>query len=125
MAVKAVEMVRKIRDQLYEEMKDLSLEEQKEMVERESEALQKWLRKKHWPRKDKTIAKSLPPKKVRGKGSIDAVQMVRKIRDKHYQQLKDLSIEEQLDFYRKESQKFQAWMQKETKRKPRSAAKTK
>ena len=43
MAVKAVEMVRKIRDQLYEEMKDLSLEEQKELVERESRALQRML----------------------------------------------------------------------------------
>jgi CRISPR/Cas system type I-B associated protein Csh2 (Cas7 group RAMP superfamily) len=57
-SVKAVEMVRKIRDQLYEEMKDLSLQEQKEMVERESRSLQKWLGEKHLPKKPRGAAKT-------------------------------------------------------------------
>ncbi|OGP59088.1 MAG: hypothetical protein A2V67_08050 [Deltaproteobacteria bacterium RBG_13_61_14] len=46
MSVKAVEMVRKIRDQIYEEIKDLSVEEQMEFYRKGSEELQKLLKKK-------------------------------------------------------------------------------
>jgi hypothetical protein len=45
MGVKAVAIVRKIRDQLYEETKNLSLEEQKLLVEKESRELQEELKK--------------------------------------------------------------------------------
>lgn len=40
MSVKAVEMVRKIRDRHYKETKDLSLEEQKALIKEKSERLQ-------------------------------------------------------------------------------------
>jgi len=45
MGVKAVAIVRKIRDQLYEETKNLSLEDQKALVERGSRELQEKLKK--------------------------------------------------------------------------------
>jgi len=51
MSVKAVEMVRKIRDQIYEEIKDLSVEEQMEFYRKGSEELQKLLKKKGWLKK--------------------------------------------------------------------------
>lgn len=40
MSVKAVEMVRKIRDQHYQKTKDLSVEEQKALIKEKSERLQ-------------------------------------------------------------------------------------
>lgn len=40
MSVKAVEMVRKIRDRHYEETKDLTVEEQKALIKQKSERLQ-------------------------------------------------------------------------------------
>jgi len=43
MAIKAVEMVRKIRDTHYEQTKDLSYEEQMRLVKKGSEALRKSL----------------------------------------------------------------------------------
>jgi hypothetical protein len=56
--------------------------------------------------------------------SVKAVEMVRKIRDRHYQILKDLSIAEQIEFYRKKSQELQAWLKKkETAKKPRQVLK--
>jgi len=44
MSVKAVEMVRKIRNQHYEETKDLSLTEQIKFVKKKSEKLQRKLK---------------------------------------------------------------------------------
>ena len=44
MAVKTVEMVRKIRDRHYEETKDLTVEEQIEAVKKKSEKLQEALK---------------------------------------------------------------------------------
>lgn len=44
MSVKAVEMVRKIRDQHYEETKGLSVAEQIKFVKRKSEKLQRKLK---------------------------------------------------------------------------------
>ena len=41
MAVKAVDLVRLIRDKLYEKTKDLSVEEQIEYIRREARELQK------------------------------------------------------------------------------------
>ena len=41
MAMKAVEMVRKIRDKQFEETKELSVEEQIEFIRKKSEELQK------------------------------------------------------------------------------------
>jgi len=40
MSVKAVEMVRKIRDKHYKETKDLPVEEQKALIKKKSERLQ-------------------------------------------------------------------------------------
>ncbi len=40
MSVKAVEMVRQIRDRHYQETKDLSVEEQKALIKEKSERLQ-------------------------------------------------------------------------------------
>jgi hypothetical protein len=45
MVVKAVEIVRKIRDKHYEHTKDLSLEEQIKIIKRKSEELQKGLKR--------------------------------------------------------------------------------
>lgn len=45
MVVKAVEMVRKIRDKHYRQTKDLSLEEQIKIITRKSEELQKGLKR--------------------------------------------------------------------------------
>lgn len=55
---------------------------------------------------------------------VKAVEMVRKIRDQHYRILKDLSIEEQIEFYRKKSQELRAWLkQKEKSKKARHGSK--
>ena len=40
--------------------------------------------------------------------SIKAVNMVRKIRDRHYQETKDLSLEKQKEFIKAKSEKLQA-----------------
>lgn len=40
------------------------------------------------------------------KNEIKAVELVRRIRDEHYEQLKDKSPEEQLDFYRKQAEEL-------------------
>ena len=45
MAVKAIELVRKIRDSQYEETKSLSMLEQIKFIKRKAEALQKQLKK--------------------------------------------------------------------------------
>lgn len=39
--------------------------------------------------------------------AVKAVAMVRKIRDKHYEQTKDLSVEDQIKFIRDKSRKLQ------------------
>lgn len=39
--------------------------------------------------------------------AVKAVAMVRKIRDKHYEQTKTLSVEEQIKFIRDKSRKLQ------------------
>ena len=54
MAVKAVEMVRKIRDQHYKQTKDLSVEEQIKIIQKKSEELQKRLKAIKRPTADKT-----------------------------------------------------------------------
>ena len=40
--------------------------------------------------------------------SVDAVEMVRKIRDKHYKEIKDLPVEEQKALIKKKSERLQA-----------------
>ena len=40
------------------------------------------------------------------KKTFDAVQMVRRIRDAHYEQLKDKTVKEQLAFYQSQSQEL-------------------
>ncbi len=55
MAVKAVEMVRKIRDKQYEETKGLSVDEQIEFVKRKSEVLKKELKKVRRSTADNTV----------------------------------------------------------------------
>jgi hypothetical protein len=40
--------------------------------------------------------------------TIEAVEMVRRIRDAHYEQLRDKSQEEQIAFYRAKARSFQA-----------------
>lgn len=47
MAVKSVELIRKIRDKHYEETKGLSVEEQIKFIRRKSKDLQKRLKKRH------------------------------------------------------------------------------
>ena len=37
------------------------------------------------------------------KKAFDAIEMVRRIRDEHHEQLKDRTVEERLAFYRRES----------------------
>lgn len=49
MVVKAVEMVRKIRDKHYDETKDLSVDEQIKIIKANSEELQKTLKKEQCP----------------------------------------------------------------------------
>lgn len=44
------------------------------------------------------------------KNKVDAVQMVRQIRDAHYDQLKDKSVEDRLEFYRRRSRELRAEM---------------
>ena len=41
------------------------------------------------------------------KKAFDAVEMVRRIRDAHYEQTKDMTPEERLTFYRERGQKAQ------------------
>lgn len=48
--------------------------------------------------------------------SFDAVAMVRKIRDAHYEHLKDKSVEERLAFYRKKSSALRADLEKQQER---------
>lgn len=50
------------------------------------------------------------------KKSFDAVAMVRQIRDAHYEQLKDKSIEERLAFYREKSRALRAELEKQRER---------
>lgn len=38
---------------------------------------------------------------------VKAVDMVRKIRDRHYEQTKGLSVKEQIEFVKKKSEKLQ------------------
>lgn len=54
MAIKAVEMVRKIRDRYYEETKGLSVEEQIKFIKNKSEELQKELKIGQRPTADNT-----------------------------------------------------------------------
>jgi len=39
--------------------------------------------------------------------AVKAVELVRKIRDKHYEETKGLSVEEQIQFIRKKSKELQ------------------
>lgn len=55
MTVKAVEMVRKIRNKHYEETKGLSVDEQIEFVKRKSEGLKKELKKVQRSTADNTV----------------------------------------------------------------------
>ena len=55
MVVKAVEMVRKIRDKHYKETKDLSVDEQIKIIKKKSEELQKILKKKLRSTADNTL----------------------------------------------------------------------
>ncbi|MCM8782272.1 MAG: hypothetical protein NC828_04410 [Candidatus Omnitrophica bacterium] len=43
--------------------------------------------------------------------AVKAVEMVRKIRDKHYRQTKGLSVREQLEFVKKKAEKLQRKLQ--------------
>lgn len=54
MAVKAVEMVRKIRDKHYEEIKNLSVEDQIKFIKQKSKELQKRLKTSQRSTADKT-----------------------------------------------------------------------
>ena len=55
MAVKSVDMVRKIRDKNYEETKDLSVKEQSKFIKDKSKGLQKSLKKSRRPTADNTV----------------------------------------------------------------------
>jgi len=55
MAVKSVDMVRKIRDKHYEETKDLSVKEQIKFIKDKSKGLQKRLKKSRRPTADNTV----------------------------------------------------------------------
>lgn len=44
--------------------------------------------------------------------AVKAVEMVRKIRDKHFKNIKGLSLEEQIKFYKKKSEKLQKMLKK-------------
>jgi len=55
MAVKSVEMVRKIRDKHYEETKGLSVEEQIEFIRKKSKDLQKRLKRPRRSTPDNTV----------------------------------------------------------------------
>ncbi|MBI5199029.1 MAG: hypothetical protein HZA09_03330 [Nitrospirae bacterium] len=55
MAVKVVEVVRKIRDKQYEETKGLSIDEQIEFVKKKSEELKKELKKVQRSTTDNTV----------------------------------------------------------------------
>ena len=39
--------------------------------------------------------------------AVKAIEMVRKIRDKHYEETKDLSVEEQIKFVREKAERLQ------------------
>ncbi len=47
------------------------------------------------------------------KKSFDALAMVRKIRDAHYEQFKGKSVEERLAFYREKSRALHAELEKQ------------
>lgn len=51
------------------------------------------------------------------KKSFDAVQMVRNIRDAHHEQVKEMSLEDRLAFYRKKSRALRTELLNETERK--------
>lgn len=55
MAVKSVELIRKIRDKHYEETKGLSVEEQIKFVRRKSKDLQKRLKRSQRSTADNTV----------------------------------------------------------------------
>jgi len=55
MAVKSVELVRKIRDKHYEETKGLSVEEQIEFIRKKSKDLQKRLKRPRRSTPDNTV----------------------------------------------------------------------
>jgi len=56
---------------------------------------------------------------------IKAVETIRKIRDRHYEEMKDLSPQEQIRYIRKKSQKLQAWLEKTGAKKVARGAKKK
>ena len=60
MAVKAVEMVRKIRDRHYEETKNLSIEEQIKFIKEKSIQLQKLFQKNRCSTPDNTVQTANP-----------------------------------------------------------------
>jgi hypothetical protein len=39
--------------------------------------------------------------------AVKTIEMVRKIRDKHYEEIKDLSVEEQIKFFRDKAKRLQ------------------
>ncbi len=47
------------------------------------------------------------------KKTFDAVRMVRQIRDAHYEQLKDKSVEERLAYYREKSKALRSDIKKQ------------
>jgi hypothetical protein len=49
------------------------------------------------------------------KKTFDAVEMVREIRDQHYQETKDMTTEERIAFYREKAQKLHRQLDEEAK----------
>lgn len=47
------------------------------------------------------------------KKTIDAVKMVREIRNQHYQETKDMTAEERIAFYREKAQKLHRQLDEE------------
>ena len=43
---------------------------------------------------------------------VKAIEMVRKIRDKHYEETKDLSVKEQIKFVREKAKRLQGTLMK-------------
>jgi len=64
MAVKAVEMVRKIRDKHFEETKGFPVAEQIKLVKQKSEELRKKLKKRHPSTTENTRARTRPGKSL-------------------------------------------------------------
>jgi len=52
------------------------------------------------------------------KTTINAVEMVRRIRDAHYEQLRDKSPEERIAFYRAKARLLQAQVEAQRKQQP-------